>query len=57
MLIDCVNMRDSVATDSLWFEVKFIEYRPELLELTSAPTPPRSRELPADVPDPSAFVE
>ena len=52
VLIDCVNMRDSVATDSLWFEMKFIEYRPELLELTSAPTPPRSRELPADVADP-----
>ena len=52
VLIDCVNMRDSVATDSLWFEMTFIEYRPELLELTSAPTPPRSRELPADVADP-----
>ena len=52
VLIDCVNMRDSTATDSLWFEIRFIEYRPEALELISAPTPPRSRELPADVPDP-----
>ena len=28
VLIDCVNMRDSTATDSLWFEIRFIEIPP-----------------------------
>ena len=30
VLIDCVNMRDSVATDSLWFEMKLHRIPPRV---------------------------
>ena len=48
-----MNMRDS-ATDSLWFEMSFIEYRPEALEPSA--TPPRPGIFP-DVEDPVLHAE